>query len=75
MFFTRVVPRRDFAETLLLTPPEPVLARSWDGRAAGLDPLEAMAEADRADRSLLWLVAAAAAATLLMATLAAITRA
>lgn len=72
MFLAPVTPRRDFVETLLLTPPEPAPARPDDGRAAGLDPIDAMAEADRADRSLLRLVAGASAATLLVATLAAI---
>jgi hypothetical protein len=72
MFLAQVTTRRDFAETLLLTPPEPALARPFDARAAGLDPLEAMAEADRADRGLLLLVAGAAAATLGVATLVAV---
>jgi hypothetical protein len=72
MFFAPTTARRDFAETLLMTPPEPVLARPYDGRAAGIDPIEQMAQADRADRGLLLLVGGAGAATLLLAGLAAL---
>jgi hypothetical protein len=64
MIMNAAYPRRDFAETLLMCPAEPALATPYDGRAAGIDPLEQMAMADRADRGLLLLVAGAAVATL-----------
>lgn len=58
--------RMDFADTRA-TAAESVLTFTAFGRFEAVDPLEQMALADRADRTLLQLVLCAAAATLVLA--------
>lgn len=65
-FAPSILPRREFTEPLLMRAPEPALA-GGGALTELVDPLEQMAQAERADRSLLLVVACAAAATLVLA--------
>lgn len=72
MLMNASAPRRDFANTLLASPPGPTPASAWRTRIAVVDPLEPMMAAERADRALLRLVAVIAGAALAGALLTAL---